>query len=314
MEGGPSRSDFVAATIREPTPDENEDDIANSSSPSSDYEFDDYEFDESQCLFCNQTSSDLDQNSAHMLKAHGLYVDPAHLLVDIGTLLAYFHFIISGRYECLYCGTQRNTREAVQQHMMAKGHCKYDITAEDSELRDFYEFPSSDAKEELHQNLAAMRFSDDPHLPSQTRLRKPRPSKRLDRHGPDVTASPLDQVLPTPSPTPQSHADAQSSSRAAEIPSHSQRELSTRAMKQEHTLNNQLAQLRAGDRRSLLHLPTSQQRAILATHHKQMEKARRTEQTSQGNLETAGNKFNCLDKIRLIRKPPHTGNINSLKR
>jgi pre-60S factor REI1 len=314
MEGESSRSDFVAATIREQTPHDNEDGSAHSSSPSTDHEFDDYEFDESQCLFCNQTSSGLDENSAHMLKAHGLYVDPAHLLVDIGTLLAYFHFIISGRYECLYCGTQRNTREAVQQHMMAKGHCKYDITAEDSELREFYEFPSSDAKEELHQSLAAMRLSDDPHLPSQARLRKPRPSKRLDRHGPDVTASPLDQVLRTPSPTPQSHADAQSSSRAAEIPSHSQRELSTRAMKQEHTLNNQLAQLRAGDRRSLLHLPTSRQRAVLAAHHKQMEKARRTEQTSQGNLETAGNKFNCLGKIRLIRKPPHTGNISSLNR
>ncbi|KIW64519.1 hypothetical protein PV04_09447 [Phialophora macrospora] len=311
MEGESSRTDFVAAPIPEQILENSEDDIADSSSPTTDYEFDDYEFDESQCLFCNQTSSDLDQNSAHMLKAHGLYVDPAHLLVDIGTLLAYFHLIISGRYECLYCGTQRNTREAVQQHMMAKGHCKYDITDEDSELRDFYEFPSSDAKEEIHRNLSTMRFSDHPHLPSQARLRKPRPSKRLDSHGrPDITTSPQDQELPTPL----SHTDAESSSNAAETPSHPPRELSTRAMKQEYTLNNQLAQLRAGDRRSLLHLPTSQQRALLATHHKQMEKARRTELTYQGNLETAGNKFECLGKIRLVRKPPHTGNVYSLNR
>ena len=38
-----------------------------------------------------------------------------------------------------------------------------------------------------------------------------------------------------------------------------------------------------------------------------MEKARRIEQIYQGNLENAGNKFNCLDKIRLIRKPRHIG-------
>ena len=308
MEAEPDRSDFLAAPIREQSPG-NKDNIANPSSPSIDYEFD-----ESQCLFCNQTNPDLDQNLVHMSKAHGLYVDPTNLLVDVVSLLAYFHLIISECYECLYCGTQRNTRQAVQQHMMAKGHCKYDISDKDAELRDFYEFSSSDAKEELHQNLLAMRFSDDPQILSPARSRILRPSKRSDRHRPNITASPLDQALPTPIRTPHSHADAESSSNAAETPSNPLIELSTRALKQEYTLNNQLAQLRAGDRRSLLHLPASQQRALLATHHKQMEKARMTEQTQRGNLESAGNKFNCLGKMRLIRKPPHTGNVHSLNR
>lgn len=307
MEAESARSDFLATPIREQTPNNNKDNIVNLSSSSIDYEFD-----ESQCLFCNQTSPDLDQNLVHMLKAHGLYVDATNLLVDVVSLLAYFHLVISEYYECLYCGTQRNTRQAVQQHMMAKGHCKYDITDKDAELRDFYEFSSSDAREELHQNLSAMRFSNDPQLPSQARLRKRRPSKRSDRHGPNITASRLNHALPTA--TPHSHIDAESSSNAAETPSHSLGELSTRAMKQEYTLNNQLAQLRADDRRSLLHLPASQQRALLATHHKQMEKAGRTEQTQRGNLESAGNKVNCLSKYRLIRKPPHTGNVNSLNR
>ncbi|ETI21634.1 hypothetical protein G647_07981 [Cladophialophora carrionii CBS 160.54] len=314
MEPVSGRSNFAAASIQEQPLDNLEDDVTNPSPPSSDYQSDnDYDFDESQCLCCNQMSPDLDQNLVHMSRAHGLYVDPANLLVDVGALLAYFHLIISGRYECLYCGTQRSTREAVQQHMMAKGHCKYDITDEDSELRDYYELPSSDAKEDLHQNLSAMRFSDERHLPSQARLRKPRPPKRSDRHGAN-TASPLGQALPTPSATPLSHSDAEPSSNVAETPSHTRGQLSTRAVKQEHILNNQLSQLRAGDRRSLLHLPTSQQRALLATHHKQMQKAKRTEQTYQRNLESAGNSFSCLGKIRLIRKPPHTGNIHSLKR
>ncbi|OQU97708.1 hypothetical protein CLAIMM_03598 [Cladophialophora immunda] len=320
MDAESGQSVTAAATVRDQTAINinHEDDVSNPSSPSTEcesdgshiFDDDDDEFDESQCLFCNQTSPDLDQNLVHMLKVHGLYVDPAHLLADVGTLLAYFHLIISGRYECLYCGTQRSTREAVQQHMMAKGHCKYDMTDEDAELRDVFDFPSSHAKEELHRHLHATGFSGDNHFPPQTRLRKPRPPRRSDRHGPNITASQLDQIPPPP--TPQSHTDAGSSSNAAETPPDSRGELSTRALKQEVTLNNQLAQLRAGDRRSLAHLPTSQQRALLATHHKQMEKARRTEQTSQSNLESAGNKFNCLGKIRLVRKPPHTGNVHSL--
>ena len=130
MEAESFRSDFLATPVQEQTANNNKDNIANPSSPSIDYEFD-----ESQCLFCNQTSPDLDQNLVHMLKAHGLYIDSANLLVDVGSLLAYFHLVISGYYECLYCGTQRNTRQAVQQHMMAKGHCKYDITDKDAELQ-----------------------------------------------------------------------------------------------------------------------------------------------------------------------------------
>ena len=307
MEAESGQSDFTTAPSREQTLNNDKDNVANPSSPSIDSEFD-----ESQCLFCNQTSLDLDQNLVHMSKAHGLYIDPTNLLVDVVSLLGYFHLVISGYYECIYCGTQRNTRQAVQQHMLGKSHCKYDITDQDSELRDFYEFPSSEAKEKLHQSLPAMRFPDDPPLPSQARSRKPRPSKRSDRHGPDITASPLDQAPPTPAA--HSHNHAESSSNATETPSPSPGEVSIRALKQESTLNNHLAQLRADDRRSLLHLPASQQRALLATHHKQIEKARRTEQSKQGNLESAGNKFGCLGKIRLIRKPPHTGNVPSLNR
>lgn len=298
------RFDFLPTPIQEESSNNNKDNTTNPSSPSIDYEFH-----ESQCLFCNQTSPDLDQNLSHMLKAHGLYIDPANLLVDVGSLLAYFHLVISGYYECLYCGKQRNTRQAVQQHMMAKGHCKYDITDEDAELREFYEFSSSDTEGELHQDIPTMCLSGDRQLPSQDRSRKVRPSRRLYRHGSKSTTS---QDLQTP--TSQSHTDVESGSNAVETPSHTLGELSPRALKQKYMLNNQLAQLRADDRRSLLHLPVSQQRALLATHHKQMEKARRTEQTERGNLERAGNKFNCLGKMRLIRKPPHTGNVPSLNR
>ena len=299
------RSNPFAAPMRVHHSNSSEDSVTNPSSPSTDYEFD-----ESECLFCNQTSPDLDRNLVHMSKLHGLHIDMTNLLVDLASLLAYFHVIISGCYECLYCGTQRKTRQAIQQHMMAKGHCKYDITDKDAELRDFYDISSSDTGEEVHRRLAAMRLSDDAQLPSQA-IKRTRPSKRPDRHSPNITASPLDQAQPTP--TSPSHAEAESSSNAARTPSHTIGEVSTRTVKQEYTLNNQLSKLRANDQRNLAHLPASQQRALLGTQHRQRESARRTEQTNRGNLEHARNTFGCLSKTRLIRRPPHFGHVQSLK-
>ncbi|KIV94102.1 hypothetical protein PV10_05257 [Exophiala mesophila] len=285
---------------REQTPETFEDDTVESSPPSTDYEFD-----ESQCLFCNQKNTDLDQNLAHMLKAHGLYLEKNNLLVEVSSLLAYFHLIISGYYECLYCGTERNTRQAVQQHMMAKGHCKYDISDEDSELRDFYDFPSSEAKEKLQNTL-------DSQLPSQAKSKKPRPSKRSPRSSTEIIDSPLQEEQPPSLSTTTSGGEQ--TSNVAENNGDNQVQLSTRAQKQEDTLNNQLSRLRADERRSLVHLPASQQRAILATHHKQMEKARRTEQHKRGRLESSGNIFGRLGTVRLVRQPPHFGNVSGLNR
>ena len=247
-----------------------------------------------------------------MSKSHGFYIEMKGLLVDVGCLLAYFHLIIAGYNECLYCETQRNTREAIQQHMMAKGHCKYIIEDEDAELRDFYDVPSADAKEEVQTRLSAMRFMNDSQLLPQTRTKRSRPSQHPDTHSQDITASLLDQTVPTPAP--HSHSQAASNSNTTEMTSLPLGELSTRAQKQEHTLDTQLAQLRANDRRSLVHLPASQQRALLATHHKQMETARRAEQTRRGHLESAGNKFNRLGTTRLVRIPPHLGHVQSLNR
>lgn len=174
-----------------------------------------HDLDESQCLFCIYTSPDLPQNVLHMSKNHGLYVETKGLLVDVACLLAYFHLVITGCNECLYCGTLRDTREAVQQHMLAKSHCKYDISREDAELRDFYEVPPADAKEEVQLRLSTMRFTNDNQLPSQPRMKKSRPPKHPDTHAQDITAPALDQTVPTP--TPQSLNQTMSNSDATEI-------------------------------------------------------------------------------------------------
>lgn len=262
----------------------------SSSASSQDFEL---VFDETQCLFCNDISPDLVSNISHMSKTHGLHIEMTNLVVDVASLLAYFHVVIFECYECLYCGTQRNTRQAAQQHMMGKAHCKYDLEG-DADVRDFYDLSSPDE-----------RADPASRLPERTRLSSSKRSRQSRRQVPHRTTD--EQDLP-PNEPPQSDDEAVS-------PSSSQNNaLSARVLKQEHTLNTQLAQLRAEDRRSLAHLPTSQQRALLATHFKQAEKAKKSEQIKRTRLETAGNHFGRLGTVRLVRQPPHFGNVSGLNR
>ena len=270
-----------------------------------------FEFDESQCLFCSHVSLDQDKNLAHMSNAHGFQIDMENLVVGIRSLLAHFHLVVVGQHRCLYCGTRRKNCQAVQQHMIAKGHCKYEVMEEDEQMRVFYDFSSLGPKDEIHRNIISMSCVTDFQLPSQARSRRPLPPRRSEYHGRDRRYSSVDNMESLA--TQQPHTNAVGTSSTTHTSSHSLGELSTRALKQEFMLSNQLSRLRAEDRRSLLHLPASQQRALLATHHKQMEQARRTEQIYRGNLESAANKFGCLSKIKLIRKPPHTGNVRSLR-
>jgi hypothetical protein len=86
-----------------------------------------------------------------------------------------------------------------------------------------------------------------------------------------------------------------------------------RAQHQPSTFESQLSRLRESDRRSIQHLPTSRQRALLATQHKQMEKGGRAAGAKRGALESAGNSFGRLSSVRLVRMPPHTGRVQSLK-
>lgn len=271
----------------------------------------DHVFDESRCLFCNTLSSDLEANIHHMLRHHGFQFDSAHLVVDMATFLEYLHLIISEYCECLYCGTQRNTHQAVQQHMTAKGHCMLDLTNQESELREFYEWPSSVTSRDPRVRLATRLESD---FTRRSRRRKMQPFKsnnvRLPGHRHDRLVNP--------------HSSATLSARAATLDNeHPPRQalppqdlvgLSARRSKREHTFRTELSRKSAGDRRSLMHLPSSQQRALLTTQHKQLEKAQRTEHSRRTRLEGAGNMFGRLGTVRLVRQPPHFGNVSGLNR
>ena len=275
-----------------------------SSNESHSSNFVDNAFNDSKCLFCNQVNTDLNQNITHMSKVHGLHIDLTDLLVDVASLLSYMHLLIFDCHECIYCGTQRHTRQAVQQHMIAKGHCKYELADGRSELQDFFEQESSESDEEHRKRFASR--SDDHQLLSKARSRK----ARSRNHGGDASAGlgvPTPEVLQS-RPRVETNSDSDGT---APQPSNA---LSNRVLKQEQNLNNQLSRLRTGDRQSLAHLPASQQRSLLATRHKQMEQGRRSEQSYHSHLESAGNKFGRLSTVRLIRKPPHMGHVSSLNR
>ncbi|KAF7553681.1 hypothetical protein G7Z17_g3459 [Cylindrodendrum hubeiense] len=274
----------------------------------------DRECDPTQCLFCNQVNSDVHSNVAHMRQAHGFVIPEINrLVVAIETLLAYFHLVIFGYFECLYCGSQRRTAEAAQHHMSGKGHCKFDLYNEDSEFRDFYDFGSDleggdevgDVSEDDQAVGEAVHDDDakgagpsgkraEPKFvqPDNTTLRlasgkllshrqsvMTRPSHRKPRTGLEPTPHvQLDDVSNPVEPAPDSELD----STAGAL---------TRAQRREASFTTrQLMHLRAEDRRSLLHLPMSQQRAILAVQKSQVAKARRAEMAMQNRVATLGNK------------------------
>lgn len=79
----------------------------------------DEEFNPAQCLFCDRIHSSFDENLAHMCKTHSFFIlDQDRFVVDVETLIVYFRLVIFGYYQCLFCGTQRGSFEAAQQHMV----------------------------------------------------------------------------------------------------------------------------------------------------------------------------------------------------
>jgi pre-60S factor REI1 len=241
---------------------------------------------------------------------HGLIIpDKDYLMVDVETLLGYMHLVIFGYFECLSCGRQRNTAQAAQQHMIGRSHCKIDNLSEGSEFRDFYDFDGdeADAGEEGHgegdgdaevraqphaSKAATPQFVqlDDATLRLQSG--KVVSHKKYHSHRPHKRQSDLaDRDNATPI-QPGTFTDANSSdSTDLTLTTVSGSVVKTRAEKRDNIFTTrQLANLRAEDRRSLMHLPTSQQRAILANQQQQVEKARREERAMKRRVERMGNR------------------------
>jgi pre-60S factor REI1 len=227
------------------------------------------EFIPEECLFCNQTSKDFDENLSHMHHTHSLMVPfQSSLAVDLQTLIWFLHMVIFTYRECICCGKRRRTIEAVQQHMTSMGHCRFSVT---DEMRGFYDMDS------LGQQIAENRSHPDDRT---LRL----PSGKLLAH--------RSYVDPTSKSRLREKPESSASSLSA-VPVSQQSEPGPQALtkrdRKEQALTTQLAHLRTGDQMSLMHLPESQQRSLLVAHKKELDKAKRAERRKRSRMDHVGN-------------------------
>ncbi|KAF6806411.1 Cytoplasmic 60S subunit biogenesis factor, partial [Colletotrichum musicola] len=242
-----------------------------------------------QCLFCPKPSTSFEESVAHMQKAHGLFIPyQQHLIVDLETFFKYLHLVIFEYRECIHCGTERATVQAVQQHMTGKGHCRFDVLEGDSEFAEFYDFsePEDDdesgSEDEEDENeggeqAAPTSPSRTPVMVDEDSLRLPS-GKIISRQSPSQSGPSFSQLRRRArnsasrleySPL---DADEEEESASDKEEGHSSGDpgmqvLSKREKRDRAMVAHQLANMSKNDRNALMHLPTSQQRAILATQH-----------------------------------------------
>ncbi|KAI8212192.1 Core trichothecene cluster (CTC) protein 15 [Colletotrichum sp. SAR 10_77] len=291
----------VAAAPTSPTTEpSSEDSLSSASDVETDTEPD---FVPEECLFCNAVSKDFEENVAHMHKLHGMFIpDKERLIVDLETLVRYLHLVVFGYRECLQCGTQRRTPAAVQQHMKGKNHCRFDIHAEDSEFRDFYEKLATDEEEAEQEGKTRKAIADAIEEGSSIRLPSgktlshrsaPAPSRPRRKLG---ESSSGENLLPEGVDVDESKASMQLTAPGKKNSS----KALTRAEKREAVFETQLARLSANDRMALAHLPVAEQRSLLLTQHKQLQKAERAARRTHMRLQMKGNisgRLNLVDDV-----------------
>lgn len=101
-----------------------------------------------ECLFCNVKSFDVENNIEHMHSVHGLFIPEPDHLSDMETFLGYLASLICRYNECLYCGAEKNSLEAVQAHMKDKSHCMINLDS-GSELLEFWDVSDEEGGDEL---------------------------------------------------------------------------------------------------------------------------------------------------------------------
>lgn len=267
------------------SPQTDEDEIyiqGSASDASSDNEI--IEFIAEKCLFCNQTSKDFDENLLHMRQTHSLVVPfQFSLAVDLQTLVWFLHMIIFSYRECICCGKRRRTVEAVQQHMISTGHCRFDLT---EEMSIFYTINSLG-----QQTTEGCSHVDDHTLKL--------PSGKLLTHRSHVGSTSKSRLREKPHAGPSTLPASQQSSTGPQA--------LTKRDRKELALTIQLTQLRTGDQMSLVHLPESQQRSLLAAHKKELGKAKRAERRKRGQVDNVGNKTAIHAKYYKQEVPVYMG-------
>ena len=113
----------------------------------SDSEFEPEPLEITECLFCAQTSDDLESNLKHMSFAHGFFIPDLTYLVDVKGLIMHLCEKVGVGNMCLYCNEKGKTFhsiEAAQHHMVDKCHCKIFFEGDAAlEYAEFYDYTKS---------------------------------------------------------------------------------------------------------------------------------------------------------------------------
>jgi pre-60S factor REI1 len=237
-------------------------------------------FDPKRCLFCRFDSANFEENLEHMHGKHGLFIPyVSQLLVDPETLIEYLHLVIFGYFECLYCRSKRSSPVAAQQHMLGKRHCKIDLTAEDSEYREFFDF-DGDVNDDNNQILGNLQspsglqgpFDEGKFVRLSSRKLLSHRTQGKSRSRRRETSKDISSRLLGESATKVSQSVPASSDQDLSLPPDSKRIIKRNAAFLQH-----LSTLRSNDQRSLMHLPLWKQRTVVLKSKKQVEQARRDE-------------------------------------
>lgn len=129
---------------------------------SDEWEDDDEAIPVTSCLFCNHKSDSLESSLKHMSSQHSFFIPDFEYVIDIEGMVTYLGVRVGQGHICTWCGhlgRQFPSTEAVQKHMLDKGHCKLFHEGEVLlEYSDFYDYSTSypdggDANEEVEQNV-----------------------------------------------------------------------------------------------------------------------------------------------------------------
>lgn len=225
----------------------------------------------------------MDSNVAHMSQAHSFFIPDIEYLIDVESLLSYLYAVISVFNECLLCGSSKNTKFGVQDHMRSTGHCKVDFEDDEHELKQFYDFSgdADDIEESKEEALVLVPDDDELRLPSGKILGHRSQTRQFRQHHPDrsVSASSSKQQLLTkagPDDQPEIGTETPAS-------------------------RDRTVAMRAGTSTSLAGVPALQQRALMAIEHKMLKMETTAKNAYQHILEKEGNKQKRF-KVRSIGK------------
>jgi pre-60S factor REI1 len=228
------------------------------------------QFNPQKCLFCNSQATSLDVNMAHMSYAHSFFIPNAEYLIDLESLLSYLFIILSDFHECLYCGSIKSNKLAVQDHMRGKGHCKVDLEDEGHALKQFYDFAgdadSDKESQDVEEDVTLVPEEDELRLPLGKRLGH-RSRARYFRQTAPARAS-ISLSLPQKLPT---------EGEAEELPA------------VEIQLKDQRILMRAGTSSSMIGVPEVQRRALVAVEQKMMKIEARTRNEYEAHVQRKAN-------------------------